>query len=233
MIKLSTLLILAAVPGAAVAQEAIQPASAKLALRQIVLAPNTEVVVTPNDTITTKGRQVKEGFKFRFSTVFDVMQDGVVVIPKGTPGEGTVTWMTSKAVFGKSGKMEVSFDWLELGGRRVSLTGRHREEGDGNTGATIGAVVAVGVLGGLVVTGHSATVANGQTLRARLAEALTFEIPVNAPQVVTGRLAAAPGVATPALRPEVVSRMAGTRRMIQLVPEGTIPPAVIDLPAMR
>ena len=41
------------------------------AMRQLVLAPNTEVVVTPNDTLNTK--TVKVGDKFKVATVFDVM----------------------------------------------------------------------------------------------------------------------------------------------------------------
>jgi hypothetical protein len=168
-----------------------EPSSAVQQMRQIVVSPNTEVVVTPNDNVTTKGSQVKEGFKFPISTVFDVMQDGYIVIPKGTRGEGTVTWMTNKGAFGKSGKMEVSFNWLELNGRRVSLTGNFRQEGEGNTGATVGAVVAVGVFGGFV-TGRSATIVNGQQLRARTAEPLTFLIPDTAPRIITGTLAPVP-----------------------------------------
>ncbi len=195
------------VPSISLAQVATVPqatAAVATGMRQIVLAPNTEVVVTPNDTVTTKGKQVKEGYKFKLSTVFDVMQDGIVVIPKGTVGEGTVTWMTNKGAFGKSGKMEVSFDWLDLGGRRVALTGSHRQEGEGNTGATVGAVVAVGVFAAFV-TGRSASVVNGQQLRARVAETLTFNVPDNAARVMTGTLApqatAAPAPAPPAATP--------------------------------
>ena len=126
--------------------------------------------MTPNDTITTKGRAIKEGYKFCVATMYDVMQNGVVMIPKGTPGEGTVSWMTNKGAFGKSGKMEVSFDWLELGGRRLALTGSHRQEGEGNTGATVAVAVAATVFSALV-TGRSATITNGTQLRARTAEA--------------------------------------------------------------
>lgn len=165
-------------------------------MRQIVLPPNSEVVVTPNDTLTTKGKKLKEGYKFRISTVFDVMQDGYVMIPKATMGEGTVTWMTNKGAFGKSGKMEVSFDWLELGGKRVSLTGNHRQEGEGNTGATVGTAVAVGVFSAFV-TGRSATIVNGQQLRARTAEPLNFMIPESAARVMSGTLVSTP-VAAPA-----------------------------------
>jgi hypothetical protein len=179
-------------------------AQAAQAMRQIILPPNSEVVVTPNDTITTKGKKVKEGFKFTISTMLDVMQDGYVVIPKATRGEGTVTWMTNKGAFGKSGKMEVSFDWLEMGGRRIPLTGSFRQEGEGNTGATVGAVVAVGVFAGFV-TGRSAAIVNGQQLRARTAEPLTFLVPDNSPRIVTGTLAPAPTVAPMAPTPTPAS----------------------------
>lgn len=189
------------------------PAPAAPVMRQIVMSPNTEVVVTPNDTVTTKGKQVKEGFKFPLSVVFDVMQDGFVVIPKGTRGEGTVTWMTNKGAFGKSGKMEVSFDWLELGGRRVSLTGNHRQEGEGNTGATVGTAVAVGVFAAFV-TGRSASIVNGQQLRARTAEPLTFMVPDNAARVITGTLIQAPVAAPVAPAPAAV-----------IVPTATAAPA--------
>lgn len=191
------LLSASSIAHAQAAASAAQPtyAAVQPSMRQIVVAPNTEVVVTPNDTVTTKGKKVKEGFKFTISTVFDVMQDGYVVVPKGTRGEGTVTWMTNKGAFGKSGKMEVSFDWLELGGRRVALTGTHRQEGEGNTGATVGTAVAAGVFAAFV-TGRSASIANGQQLRARTAEPLTFMVPDNAPRVMTGTLLQAP-VAAP------------------------------------
>jgi hypothetical protein len=174
---------------------AVQPAVA--AMSTIVLPPNTEVVVTPNDTLTTKGKALKEGSKFRLSTLFDVMQDGYVLIPKGTVGEGTVTWMTNKGAFGKSGKMEVSFDWLDMNGRRIPLSGKFRQEGEGNTGATVGVAVAAGVFSAFV-TGHSATIVNGQELRARTVEPLTFNVPASAARVVTGTLApaAAPAILT-------------------------------------
>jgi len=180
--------------GTAQAQE---PAAAP-ATRQITLAPNTEVVVTPNDTLNTKS--VKVGDKFRLATVFDVMQDGFVLIPRGTPGEGTVSYRTGKGAFGKSGKFEVEFNSLDLGGRKIALTGKHRQEGEGNTGAAVGAVVAVGVFGAFV-TGHSATITNGQQLRAHTAEPLSFTVPAGVAPVPTANLAAPAPVAAPVATP--------------------------------
>ncbi|WP_225206645.1 hypothetical protein [Novosphingobium huizhouense] len=191
-------LALAVLPSAAFAQDP------QATLREVVLAPNAEVVVTPNDTLTSKGKKLKEGAKFRLSTMFDVMQDGYVLIPKGTSGEGTVTFLTNKGAFGKSGKMEVSFDYLDFAGRRIPLTGSYRQEGEGNTGATVGAAVAVGVFSAFV-TGRSATIVNGEQLRAHTVEPLHFTVPGDAPRLVTGSLVdkaaavpAAESVAAPA-----------------------------------
>lgn len=170
------------------------PAAADQVVRQIILSPNTEVVVTPNDTLNSKS--VKVGDKFRLATVFDVFQDGFVLIPRGTPGEGTIVYRTSKGAFGKSGKFEVEFNTLDLGGRKVALTGRYRQEGEGNTGAAVGAVVAVGVLGAFV-TGHSATITNGQQLRAHTAQPLPFTVPAGIAPVPTASLAAPAPVASP------------------------------------
>ncbi len=167
-----------------------------------MLPANAEVVLTPNDTLTTKS--VKTGDKFRFSTVMDVMQDGFVVIPRGTVGEGTISYRTGTGAFGKSGKMEVGFDWIDLGGRRVPLNGKHRQEGEGNTGAAVGAVVAVGVFGALV-TGHSAVITNGQQLRAHTAEAISFTVPASAVAVPVATLAAPPASAVPAAAPAVAT----------------------------
>lgn len=194
-----TLTIVAALATTTIAHaQAVAPVQ----MRQLVLAPNTEVVVTPNDLLSTKS--VKVGDKFRLATVFDVMQDGYVMIPKGTPGEGTVTYRTGTGAFGKSGKMEVELNSLDLNGQRVSLTGKHRQEGEGNTGAAVGAVVAVGVFGAFV-KGRSATIANGQQIRARTAQPISFAVPASAPQVITAVPVAAPAaqaiVVTPAATP--------------------------------
>lgn len=195
----STSVLAADLPVAA-PQAAAPAVVAPPALQTIVLPPNSEVVVTSNDTLTTKGKAIKQGSKFRMATMFDVMQDGFVVIPKGTVGEGTVTYITNKGAFGKSGKMEVSMDWLDIGGRHIPLTGSYRQEGEGNTGATVATAVAVGVFSAFV-TGRSATIVNGQQMRAHTVEPLSFTIPANAPRMVSGTLAPAPQAAPAAPAP--------------------------------
>ena len=188
-----------AAPAAAAPVAAPAPVPAAPAMREIVVSPNTEVVVTPNDTLTTKSMKV--GDKFRLAVVLDVMQDGVIVIPKGTPGEGTVSYQTGTGAFGKSGKLEVSFNWLDLGGQHVPLSGKFRQEGEGNTGAAVAAVVAVGVFGAFV-TGHSAVIVNGQELRAHTVEPLHLAVAADTPVTRTATIvAAAPAAAVAAAAP--------------------------------
>lgn len=187
----------AAAPAAAPAVAA--PAVAVAAPAPGLTLPSyTEVILTPDAEANSK--KLREGHTIPMHTVFDVMHNGVVVIPKGTRGMGTVTWRTGKGAFGKSAKMEVTFNELTLpNGHRLPLAGMHRQEGEGNTGAAVGAAIAVGVFGAFV-TGKSAIIPVGQHLMARTNEPLAYVIPAGAVVIPTAQLApAAPAaVLTPA-----------------------------------
>ena len=164
----------------------------------LTLPSYTEVILTPDAEANSK--KLREGHTVAMHTVFDVMHNGVVVIPKGTRGMGTVTWRTGKGAFGKSAKMEITFNELTLpNGHRLPLAGMHRQEGEGNTGAAVGAAIAVGVFGAFV-TGKSAIIPVGQHLMARTNETLAYVIPAGAVVIPTAQLApAAPAaVLTPA-----------------------------------
>lgn len=137
-----------------------------------VLPANTELTITPNSDVSSK--TMREGDVFTVSTVYDVMMNNYIVIPKGTRGQGKITWRTGKGAFGKSAKMDLVFEWIEVGGRRVTIEGKHRQEGQGNTAATVGTVLAAGVFGGFV-TGKSAVVPNGMQLKAHTAEPIQFQ----------------------------------------------------------
>jgi len=187
----------AAIPAAAAAPAVAVAAPAP----GLTLPSYTEVILTPDAEANSK--KLREGHTVPMHTVFDVMHNGVVVIPKGTRGMGTVTWRTGKGAFGKSAKMEVTFNELTLpNGHRLPLAGMHRQEGEGTTGAAVGAAIAVGVFGAFV-TGKSAIIPVGQHLMARTNEPLAYVIPAGAVVVPTAQLApAAPAaVLTPAAAP--------------------------------
>ncbi len=164
-----------------------------------MLPSNTEVWLSPNSEVNTK--RIKQGDKFDMSVTRDIVLGDYIVIPRGTRGVGQVTMRTGKGAFGKSGKMEIDIVDLDLGGRIVPLTGHYRIEGQGNTGATVGAVVAVGVFAAFV-TGHSASIAAGTEFRAFTSVALPITLapaPVAAVVPATVTPVAAPAAAAPAV----------------------------------
>jgi len=180
----------------AAVEAAAVPAPA-IARPSLMLPSYTEIILTPDAEATSK--KLREGDVVLMHSLFDVMHNGVVVIPKGTPARGTVTWRTGKGAFGKSAKMEITFNDLTMpNGQKVALSGKHRQEGQGNTGAAVGAAVAVGVFGAFV-TGKSAIIPTGQHLTARTADSLAYVIPAGARIVPTAELAAP--AAAPAVEP--------------------------------
>ncbi len=139
-----------------------------------MLPSNTDIWLSADSEVTSK--KMKQGDKIAFKVSRDVMMGQYVVIPRGTPAEGHVSYRTGKGVFGKSAKFEFNIDRVMLNGRDIPLAGHHRIEGRGNTGATVGAVVAVGLVGGLFVTGRSATVAQGSEWKASTKEPLAITV---------------------------------------------------------
>lgn len=128
------------------------------------LPAGTIVQVTPTQEITSK--RVEEGQKFGFLVAADVIEQGAVVIPRGTMVEGTITWKTGRAIGGKSGKFEVTFNSITLNGKQFKMGGQHRQEGRGNT---VGAL-----LGSIWISGRSAVMLPGQIVNAMTVEAIPY-----------------------------------------------------------
>jgi hypothetical protein len=133
----------------------------------LVLPANSEVNLSFNDEITTKGNHYHQGDTFSLTVMQTVFKDGYVVIPQGSRATGRITFLTSKGAFGKSGKMDVAIEYVQANGRRIPLQGTYRQEGEGNTVATVGGVIAVGLVAGFLITGKSATIPQGRELVAR------------------------------------------------------------------
>ncbi len=169
-----------AMPYAGAAQDAVRAievqAPQATPANQIFLPANTEVVLSMNDDLTTKGGNIDVGTMFALTVVHDVKLGGFTVIPAGTRGMGEVTWKTGKGAFGKSGKMEVELRYVELGGQRINIEGKYRQEGEGNTVATVGTVIVAGVFGAFV-TGKSARIPKGRELSARTKDPIPVILP--------------------------------------------------------
>lgn len=164
-------------PIAATAQEA------PLAVQHVDVAPtgnavlpaNTEVLLKMSQEVTTKGRTWKEGDTFKLSVEKDVMLGEYVVIPEGSPAYGRITWLTSKGAFGKSGKMDIELEYVEVGGQKIRLDGTYRQEGEGNTMATVGGVILAGVFAGFI-TGKSGRIPQGRELMATTEEPIELAV---------------------------------------------------------
>jgi hypothetical protein len=147
------------------------------------LPSNTEIWLSANQEVNSK--KIKEGQKFRLSVSRDVMIGNFVVIPRGTPADGQISYRTGKGAFGKSAKMEFDLVDVDLNGRLIPTTGHYRVEGQGNTGATVGVVVAAGVFGAFV-TGHSAVIQQGTEYRAYTKEQMPVVLAAASPTVAGG-----------------------------------------------
>jgi hypothetical protein len=138
-----------------------------------VLPSNSEIVLSLNSNLDS--HDVKLGDHFQLSVARDVMMGNYIVIPRGTPAEGEVTWRTGRGVFGKSGKMEIAIRAIQMNGKSIPVAGQFKQNGTGNTGATLGAVALVGGVGGLFVHGRSATWPQGHEFKVYTKEAVPVE----------------------------------------------------------
>ena len=131
-------------------------AAAQTAPAERSMPANTLLTITPVSELSSKRLEV--GASVAFVTVGDISEQGTVVIPRGSPVKGEISFKTGKAIGGKSGKFEVAFKSVQVRGVDYALTGTHRQEGKGNTVAA--------VFGSMLVSGRSATMTPGMEARA-------------------------------------------------------------------
>jgi hypothetical protein len=153
-------------------------------MRELKLPANTEVVLALNGELSSKTHRA--GDKFSLTVAKDVTVDNQVVIPRGTRAIGQVTWRTGTGGFGKSGKMEMAFRYLEMNNLKVPVEGTHRQDGEGKTAATVGAVLAAGVVGGLIVKGKSARLPEGYEFTVNTVDAIPVTLGGGAAMISAG-----------------------------------------------
>jgi hypothetical protein len=202
MKHLVTAIVLAGVPAALFAQAMKPVLAVPVAPAGTVLPRNTPVALTLNETLSTKNKRTTVGETFTMSVARNVVLNGYIVIPRGARGVGHISYRTRKGGFGKSGKMEIELDYIEVGDTRIPISGNQRVEGEGNSTATIGTFVFLSMIGAGLITGHSAEIPAGKELSAWTREEVPVLLPVDAltvaqaPSSVGGAIAAVPTAAT-------------------------------------
>ena len=130
---------------------------------KITLPVDSIIEVTPIAEITSKGMKVGDAAEFR--TAADVVQSGVIVVPRGSVVMGKIIWRTGRGIGGKSAKFEVAFSSVSVKGQLYALKGKHRQEGKGNTMAAL--------LGSMLISGRSAVMTSGQIVNAFTAQPIS------------------------------------------------------------
>ena len=121
-----------------------------------VLPAGTLVSLSPMQEISSK--RMRAGQRFDLMVVEDVIENGAIVIPRGSRATGVVATKTGRAIGGKSGKFDISFESVVANGVRFPLNGTTRQEGRGNT---VGALLGI-----IFISGRSATLLPGQVVTA-------------------------------------------------------------------
>lgn len=194
--------------------EATAPRAAAIATAAPViatLAAGTPVFVMLDADLSTM--TAKLGDRFPVVVLHDIVERETIVVPKGATGYGEVTFTTNKGAFGKPGIIGITLRQLQIGDRRFALSGRYREEGANNNGATAAAMFTVGVFSAFI-KGKPGVIPRGRELRARTGEPIAFTVGVAAtpppPIAGTAILVTPPDAANPDAAAEAPARAPAT-----------------------
>jgi len=140
------------------------------ASQTVTLSSDTEVRLETVSPLTSKS-SVK-GDLVPLRTTADVIVNGQVVVPSGTPAMGQVSEARAKGALGMSGKLVVQPLYLTVKNSTVRLLGNAINRGSVTAGAVIGmAVLTPGF------TGRSATIPAGTSIIAYVAHATDVTLP--------------------------------------------------------
>jgi hypothetical protein len=145
----------------------------------VVAAPAATGPILPAGTTvrlrmlsTLSSQDNKTGQQFDLEAAEDVMLDGRVIIPRGSPAVGELSLVKKKGMWGKSGRLEGRIVSVRANGRDIALRGTLNDKGVTGTAGVVGAI-AVLPIAGFFVTGTSAEIASGTTIMAKTESDIT------------------------------------------------------------
>ena len=166
-----------------------------------VLRTGTEVPLRLSEELTTQGKKLRVGQRFRLETSAPVVVQGVTVIPAGSPAVGEVTDVRNKGMWGKSGHLGARVLYVTVNGRQIRLTGAFDDKGvAGGVGAIAVSAIIIPVAG-FFMTGTSAQVPVNTIVKGFIDEdvQLALQAATPAPLAVSAAPAVVPVAATPAI----------------------------------
>ena len=155
-----------------------------------MLRAGTPIVLKMAEGLTTKGKDLRAGYRFQLEVAEPVMMGGQVVIPAGSPATGEVTDVRNKGMWGKSGRINARVLFVRANGRQIRLTGQLDDKGVTGTGGVVAAVAFLPVAG-FFTTGTSAKIPMGAPVKAFIDEDIPVAFSDVAPTSM--KVPAAPG----------------------------------------
>lgn len=163
-----------------------------------VLRSGTDIPLRVLEELTTKGKNLRVGNRFRLETSEAVIVHGVTVIPVGSPAVGEITDVQNKGMWGKSGHLNARLLYVMANGRQIRLSGAFDDKGvAGGVGAA--AVSAIVFLpAGFFMTGTSAKIPVGTVVKGFIDEDVPLAIPSEAQTMVIAAPSSSITVGVPA-----------------------------------
>ena len=140
-----------------------QPAAAPAAPAKVVLKEGTEVNLKFAQTLSSKTAVVGDPVDLLLDE--DLTVGSALVAKKGSHAVATITTAKKAGMMGRGGDLSLHLEYLKTGDTRVKLRGVQGRSGDDKTGATVGLVIAFGVLG-FMKHGKQAEVKEGTPIKA-------------------------------------------------------------------
>ena len=161
-----------------------------------VLRIGTELPLRLLQELTTEGKQLRVGNRFRMETSEPLLVNGVTVIPIGTPAVGEITDVRNKGMWGKSGKFTARLLYLTVNGRQIRLSGGFDDKGVAGGIAAVAVSAIVFAPAGFFMTGTSARVPAGTVIKGFIDEDVPLALPAGPPPMLAVEPAGSPSELT-------------------------------------
>ncbi len=160
-------------------------------------ATQTDVLTVPALSLVTlrvdnaiSSKTAKRGDRFAVTMLNEISVDGVIVVPRGSRGEGEVVHSAGTGFGGRAGELLVAARFLTVGSEKLPLQSfRIGKAGVNNTDAAVILALGAGVIGAVAsmfVTGTSAEIPAGQIAIAKTAQAFSVPRPAVADDLTKG-----------------------------------------------
>lgn len=144
----------------------------------IKIEEGTEFPLRLEETISSKNASA--GDRFAVSLSDDVKLSDGTVLRAGYRGVGEVTEARDNGALGKTGKLNITINYLKVGDQRIKLRANKGSKGDTRTGAQVATVVLLWPAA-FFIKGKNTSIKKGTSITAFTDQDVTLDGPIPAP----------------------------------------------------